>query len=234
MIGRIAIGLALALLPVAAQDVDQIVAKAIAARGGAERIKAIKTQRLTGRISIASDAPGAFTVEIRRPGAIREEFTAGGSKIARWTDGKAGWVRVGEGAPTEIPTLDVKSLSASADLDGPFVDYKERGTQIAYAGTADVEGHKAYKLIITPKDGPVRTAYIDAQTYFETKWESTINADGRELAVESFFRDYRDVDGVKCAYRIDSNTLGTPIKQKIVFERIEINPPIDNARFTNP
>ena len=52
--------------------------------------------------------------------------------------------------------------------------------------------------------------------------------------MESLFHDYRDVDGIKCAYRIDSNTLGTPIKQKIVFERIEINPPIADTRFTNP
>ena len=52
----------------------------------------------------------------------------------------------------------MKSLSASADIDGPFIDYKERGTQIAFAGVAEVEGHKAYKLIITPQgwSGPHR------------------------------------------------------------------------------
>ena len=42
MIRSLALLLAL-LLPAAAQEVDQIVARAIAARGGADRIKGIKT-----------------------------------------------------------------------------------------------------------------------------------------------------------------------------------------------
>lgn len=231
---RFCILVTVAVLPLSGQRVDEIVDRAVAARGGAAKIRAIKTQRLSGRISFASDSPNAFSVEIRRGGSIREEFVAAGAKLIRVSDGKTGWVRVGQDAPVPIQAADLKSLAGSADIDGLLIDYKEKGTQIAYAGIVEIEGQKNYKLVITPKDGPGRTDYIDTRTYFETKWEGTISANGKELQVESFFRDYRDVDGIKIAFHIDSNTLGTNINQKIVFDRIEINPQIDDERFTTP
>ena len=52
--------------------------------------------------------------------------------------------------------------------------------------------------------------------------------------MESFFHDYRKVDGVMFAFEIDSDTIGTPYKQKITFEKVEVNPALDDARFGKP
>jgi hypothetical protein len=72
------------------QSVDDVVAKALAARGGVKRIKAIQTQRLTGRISLTGGA-GPLEVEMKRPGMMREAVTLGGKSMIRTTDGKVGW-----------------------------------------------------------------------------------------------------------------------------------------------
>jgi hypothetical protein len=50
----------------------------------------------------------------------------------------------------------------------------------------------------------------------------------------SFFSDYREVNGVKYAFQIDSDSPGTELKQSVVAEKIEINPQIDEERFAKP
>jgi hypothetical protein len=75
-----------------AQSVDDVVAKAIVARGGIKRIKALNSQRLSGTISLAGGSAGPFVVEMKRPGLIRESVTLGGKSMIRTTDGDVGWV----------------------------------------------------------------------------------------------------------------------------------------------
>jgi hypothetical protein len=77
---------------VLAQSVDDLVSKAIAARGGVKRIKSINSQRLTGKISLRGGASGPFVVEMKRPGMMRETVTLGDKSMIRITDGVTGWV----------------------------------------------------------------------------------------------------------------------------------------------
>jgi hypothetical protein len=66
------------------------------------------------------------------------------------------------------------------------------------------------------------------------KWEETRVVEGKEMAWESFFSDYREVNGVKYAFQIDSDSPGTELKQSVVAEKIEINPQIDEEHFAKP
>jgi hypothetical protein len=87
--------LLIASFPAAAQTVDEIVSKALEARGGVERIKALQSQRLTGRISFGPGNEGPFQVEMKRPGKMRDQLTLSGKTWIRTTDGKSGWVMSG-------------------------------------------------------------------------------------------------------------------------------------------
>lgn len=219
---------------VGAQTVDEIVAKSLAARGGIEKIKAVQSERLTGRISFGPDAEGPFTVEIKRPGKIREEFTVGGVTRVRTSDGTSGWFVSGAEEARALSDDDLKNLAGSADLDGPLLDYEAKGNHVELVGKEPVEGKDAYKLLVTEKNGRVRYDYIDCASYLGVKWEGKLLANGKELDVESIFHDYRTVDGLMYAFAIDSDTVGTPYKQKLVFEKIEVNAVEDDSRFGKP
>ena len=138
--------------------------------------------------------------------------------------------------PASVPLSadDVRNMSGGADYDGPLMDYRAKGNKVEYAGKAMVEGREAYKLIVTMKDGQVRNDYVDCQTLLEIKWEGKLTFDGKQYGVESYFRDYRKVDGLMYAFHIDSETLGTPYKQKILFEKVEINPVVSEDQFGKP
>jgi hypothetical protein len=234
--GLIFIILCLASSLVPAQTVDEVIAKAIAARGGMEKLKAIQTQRLTGNITIGSHPPGPFMVEMKRGGKMRQEMTVGGQNATRVTDGTVGWKVSPDngGVPEPLSAGELKNMAGGADIDGPLVDYKAKGNQIELDGKEQVEGRDAYKLKITQKDGAVRYDYIDASSYLEVKWEGQIDAGTQKFMAESFFKDYRPVNGVMYHYQIESDTIGTPYRQKLVFDKIEVNVPLEDAVFGKP
>jgi outer membrane lipoprotein-sorting protein len=223
-------------LPATAQTADQVIAKALAARGGVEKIKAVQSERISGNISFGPGAEGPFTVEFKRPSKMRMEITIQGKTVFRTYDGKSGWkVNPFEGNsdPQPMSADDLKNIAAEADMDGPFVDYKAKGNQVELAEKENISGKDTYKLKLTLANGEVRYYYVAANSYLLTKWEGKrIDADGKEFGVESFFSDYHEAGGLMFAYLIESDTPGTERKQKIVIDKIEVNAPEDDARFT--
>ena len=219
-----------------AQTADDVIAKAIAARGGIDKLRAVQTQRLTGSLTIGTHPPGPFMVEMKRGGKMRQEMTIEGQRALRVTDGTAGWKTSLDqgGIPQPLSAGELKNMAGGADIDGPLVDYKAKGNQVELEGKEKVEGNDTYKLKITQKDGAVRYDYIDATSYLEVKWQGEIEAGPQKYVAESFFRDYRPVNGVMYHYQIDSDTIGTPYKQKLVFDKIEVNPALDDAVFEKP
>lgn len=215
-----------------AQSVDEVVAKAIKARGGIERIKHEQTQRLTGKISLPAGS-GPLLVEMKRPGMMREEVTLNGKSQIRTTNGQVGW-GVGTlrevAVPEQVGAQELHNLANSADFEGPLVDYKEKGNRIELAGKEKIEKRMAYKLVISMKDGENRIDFIDCKTYLELKWLGRVS----DNVFESYFRDYRRVKGLMYAFEIDSGMLGQPANQKIILDKVDVNPPIDDARFGKP
>jgi len=209
------------------QSVDEVVARAVLARGGIKKIKALNSQRLTGTISLAGGSSGPFVVEMKRPSMMRESVTLGSKSMIRTTNGDAGWV-VGSLrnvlVPQQVNAEELHNLAGSADFEGPLVDYKVKGNRIELAGKEKIGKRPAYKLVIYLKNGENRIDFIDCKTYLEVKWQGLINGD----LFESYFKDYRPVKGLMYAFEIDSG------KQKIVLQQVEVNPKLDAARFEKP
>jgi outer membrane lipoprotein-sorting protein len=230
----------LSIIPVIyinAQSVDKIISKSLAARGGIEKIKAVKSQRMTGQIEFSEGAASPLVVSFERPGKIREEIIVNGKQILQINNGKEGWVInpfSGSNTPHDMTDDEIKNTSASADIDGPLVDYKERGNQIEFSGIENINGKAAYKLLIKQNNGQTRYDYIDTSSYLEVKWEGNIFSNGNEIPQESFFSSYKDIDGLMYAFEIDSDSPGGTNKQKIIFDKVEVNPELDKAAFEQP
>ena len=228
------------LLPLtaAAQTPEYIVEKVLAARGGLDKIRAVQAERVSGHISFGADADGPFVVEFKRPRKMHMEFTLQGNTMVRVYDGKsAGWANnpfVGKNNPEPMPEEDLKNISEESDFDGPLVDYKAKGNQIELVGKDKAEGKEAYRLKLTTKNRDVRFYLLDSETFLLLKWESKRKFKDQELPVESFFRDYHDVGGLQFAFEIDSGASAEEISQKILIDKIELDPEISESRFIKP
>jgi len=221
-------------LPARAQTVDEMIAKVIAAQGGLEKIKAVETERLVGRIALGPDVEGPFMVELKRPNKMHMEIKIQEMTLSRTYDGKSGWLvnpLDGKVDPTPMSAEDLKSASEQADFDGPFVDYKAKGNQIELVGKEDVGGKSAHKLKVTFKNGDVHLYYVDANSFLKVKWESQRMVNGSPITVQSFFSDYRQVNGLMFPFRIQSESRGSPQKQEMVLASVEVNATVDDSHF---
>jgi len=226
----------------AAQTTEDILAKVYAARGGLDKIRAIQSERVTGRISFGEDAEGPFVVELKRPLKMHMELTVQDKTMVRVFDGKShGWANnpfADKNDPEAMNEGELQNISEESDFDGPLVDYKSKGNEIELAAKDKekdkVDDKNVWRLKLTTKGGEVRYYLFDAETFQLLKWEGKRKFNGQEFPVESYFHDYRDVDGIKFAFEIDSGTSSSDIKQKITIDKIELNPALEESRFAQP
>ena len=233
----------------AAQTVDELLAKNFAAKGGLEKIRAVQTMRLAGSMPVGPKQQADFVMEMKRPNQMRMDFTFGSNTVTQAFDGKIGWQLLppppapdrsavpatGRPQPQVMPAEALKDLEAQADMDGPLVDYQAKGHKVEYVGREKVEGTDTYVLKVTLKTGDVRRIYLDAEQYLEIRSEGKSRGpDGREVEIETLIGDYREVGGLMLPHSHESGLKGSPEKRKMTIQKIEINVPVDDARFKMP
>jgi hypothetical protein len=229
----------LSLIPAAAsaQTIDDILAKVTAARGGLDKLRAIHSERVSGKISFG-EVSGPFVVELERPLKMHMQLTIQNQTMVRVYDGQSqGWANnpfAGKTNPEPMGEDELKNISEESDFDGPLVDYKSKGNQLELVGKDKVNDKDAWRLKLTTRNGEVRFYLFDADSFHLLKWEGQRKYEGKELPVQSFFSDYRDVGGMKFAFGIDSGSSATEIAQKIRIEKIELNPELNEAEFAKP
>jgi outer membrane lipoprotein-sorting protein len=225
-------------LPVAAQTADEIVRKALDARGGINKIKAVQSERISGKVSFSRGFEGTVVLELKRPHKLHSEITVEGQKLLRVYDGKsAGWTVNPFEENKEVQAMsaeELKGMPDEADLDGPLVDYKAKGTQIELIGKEDLDGKPVYRLKLANKNGDVRSYLINASTFLTAKWEGIRKIGDRELPWECALSDYREIQGLKYPFKIDQGSPGTDFQQALTIEKIEIDAQIDESRFAKP
>lgn len=219
-----------------AASVDDVLAKHFEAQGGLEKLKSLKTMRVSGKMAVGPGMEAPFTMERARPNKQRLEFTFSGMTGIQASDGEKPWMVMpfmGKKDPEAIPAEDAQEM-LDDDFDGPLVDWKTKGHTVELLENESVEGAECFKLKVTKKNGKVETHWIDTETYLMLKSEAKRKVRGTEVEAESYFGDYKDVDGMLMAHTMEQGAKGTPQRQKMMFEKIEMNVAIDEARFKMP
>lgn len=219
------------------QSADELVNKNIQAKGGIDKIKAIKSVRITGKLSGGGGFTAAMGQENQRPTLVRETFSLQGMTAVTAYDGTTGWQIQpfgGHKDPELMGEDDLKDLLLDADFDGPLVDYKEKGNTVEFLGHDVVDGDDALRLKVTLKDGDIVYYYLDPDTYLEIRKEvqEFIRGSVRESVME--FGSYKAVAGVMYPYSISQGSKANPSQQTTTVEKIEVNVPIDPSDFAVP
>ncbi len=223
--------------PGAAATVDEIVGRYVAARGGIQKLRALRTLRQEGRVSAGAGREGLVTREIKRPGKIRFEFTVQGVTSVFASDGQRGWKvspLEGEMGPRPLPEEVLIDAREQADIDGPLVDWKSKGSQVELVGREAVDGRDAFKLKLTLKSGGVLIAYVDTESANLVRTDATRRVRGKQVRIETTFGDYRRTGGILFPHLVEVRAAGRPQVLRIVVEKVEVNPPLSDARFARP
>jgi hypothetical protein len=223
--------------PAFSQTADELIAKNIQARGGMEKMKAIKTMRMTGKF----EGGGGFTASVgqenERPDLVRETFTLQGMTAVQAYDGTTGWQIQpfgGKKDPELMGEDDMRDLLLDADFDGPLVDYKEKGSTVEYLGHDVVDGDDALRLKITLKNGDIIYDYLDPDTFIEIRKEiqQFIRGSVRDRVVG--LGSYKPVAGVMFPFSMSQGPKNNPDAQTNTVLKMEANVKIDPADFALP
>lgn len=206
---------------------DELVAKNLEARGGADKLRAVRSMHAAGKLRFG----GGMEAQVRSvtvvPDKARFEFSLQGLTAVNAWDGSEGWAIEpfqGRRDPQKTSRDDSKGLIRAADIAGPLLDWKAKGSKVEYLGTEDIDGTAAHKLRVTFKDGDNQVLFLDPDHFLEIRIEDHQFVRGQERVNTTELGEYAQVDGVFFAFE----------QGQMQVESIELNKPVDASTFTFP
>jgi hypothetical protein len=202
----------------------------------AELRKALQTRKADSEGAKVIQLP--FQMELKRPTLTRLEIPFQGQTALQIYDGNTGWKLrpfLGRHEVESFTPEELKLASDQQELDGPLINHAAKGTSVAMVGGEWVDGSPAYKLRLTFKNGDVRHLWIDAKTYLDVKMEGAPRrVDGKLRPVATYYRDYKSIEGLMIAHRIETVVDGMRGSQNVFVEKVALNPVLDLTRFAKP
>lgn len=220
-----------------AQTAEELLAKNLEAKGGIEKIKAIKSLRMRGRLQ-----QGGFVAQIgeeaKAPDLMRQSFTIQGMTEIEAYDGATGWkISPFEGRkdPELLGEDDLRPLIEEADFYGPLVDFRQKGNSIQYIGHATVDGDDVLRLKVTLKNGDIVYYDLDPDTFLEVRTETTHFIRGAVRETVTDLGSYKQVAGVYFPFSRETGPTQSPQdRARITMDSIEANVDIPDSEFRMP
>lgn len=151
----------------ARQDVDAVIARAVAAWGKVRTLRATFEQTVVNPIT-GSSMLSRGELQQRKPGRLAIRFTdpAGDRIIA---DGSHVWLFLPSTTPGQVLRMSTAQAGASnTDLIGQFLDAPRSRYDIRDAGTETVNGRRSRVLILTAKAGQ-SLPFIRAKVWIDNR-----------------------------------------------------------------
>ena len=206
-----------------------LIARAIQAKGGLSLLRSIRTVRVD---SIAAVSAQGSTTElpsittIRYPSSYRVEAQTPAGRLVQVFDAGSYWIEDSRGAQ-DAPASVAEQIRGVVQRDTvPLLLALADGKVTATArGAASLE-------VAIPGGKPV-TLWIDPATGLITRSRYRIATGGAEVSAEEVYSDYRDVNGLKVAFKTELRREGAPAVERTV-RTYEFNVPIDSKIFSKP
>jgi outer membrane lipoprotein-sorting protein len=217
---------------------DSVARSARLAQSGAGASIRSKRAIATDKAGAAQQVQLPFTLEYKRPNKSRLQIEFAGKTAVQVYDGTNGWkVRpfLNRNDVEPFTPEEAKSQAAQAEFEGPLVNYAANGTKVEFEKVEPVEGHDAYKLKLTTKNGHVQHIWIDAHSFLDVKVDGIPRRmDGKMRDVWVFQRDFRPVQGVMMPFVLETAVDGYPNTHKMTIEKVQLNPELADNRFGKP
>ena len=220
---------------------EQIVARNVAARGGLEAWRKVKTMVWIGHIeSERGPSPNmGFVLEQARPNRMRFQLIASNAHSVRVFDGAQGWkvrpVQGGRPGVQPYTSEELRFAQSAPGLDGPLIDAAAKASPVSLDGTEDIEGHKAYRLNVTRSSGERDQVWVDAGSFLEVRYDRPATlADGTTHTVTVYYLEYKKVENLNIPSLIVTRSAPGRHPDRMVVERIALNAPLDEGIFANP
>lgn len=236
---RLLAGALLLALPAAgvAQTADELVAKNLAARGGAAAFAALTAISFDGKLIFPGDFQLTYKEVRGSGGAVRVDAALQGLTLVQAWNGQSAW-RInpfqGRKDAERMSDDEARSLADTGSIRGPLLSAATEGSTVSYLGREDFDGTETYKLKVAQKDGDEFVYYLDPDSMLEVKMVETRRLRGALQVTEYEFGDYEKVGGVYFPMAIESGPQGSAQKQRTIIASGTANPEAPASLFAQP
>ena len=215
----------------------EILAAAVEAHGGFEKLQAVKNAVMEADIAANSQA-GPMQIDAKLyylfPDKFRQEMKMPQGEMAYTYDGSAAYAMTPMGVQP-IPPQMAASFKDSIFRETVWLltNLSQNDIPIQYAGTEDVQGKPASVLVIPQPSGEMLRLFISDETHYVVKYAYQETSQGVTANRETLMDDYRDVDGIKIAHRMVQNVEGQRFSE-IQVKSVTLNAELDASLFQEP
>lgn len=209
----------------AAASVDEVLSKYIEAIGGEDAVRAVTSRVVKasfeipdtgvgGTTEIYAKAPNKYLTIISGPGGLSTRSAFNGSEA--WSKEPTGELREVEGAELDGMKRDAYFYRE--------VDFKELYAGLSVRGKEKVKGRDVIVLEATLPEGGSDLFYFDAETALLLRGDITRDSQQGTLTSETYFEDYREVDGIRMPFtlRQSSSIINIVIRVREVRHNVQI------------
>jgi outer membrane lipoprotein-sorting protein len=218
-------------------DISGVVARNIAARGGAEAWRAVQSISMNGRMEAGKNSELRFHLEMKRPRKMRLELAFQQKTAIQVYDGQKGWKTRPYLNRNDVEPLTAEELQAAseqADLDGVLFNYAEKGFRLQSAGTEALDGTDTVKLKLLKNGQVVYQVWLDSKTGLEKKVSTTRRIRGTEKQIDTYYGQYKRVGSVLIPHELATSVSGMKGTHKMMIDTVLINPKLQDAIFSKP
>jgi len=219
------------------REVQRLIARNVAARGGADAWRSVSTLRTEGEMDIGQGMHVPYVIEQKRDGRMCLEFEFDNEIATQCVNGNTGWKRLpymGRSAPEAMSETELHEMAGLVNIDGLLFESEKRGYKVELIGKELVDGITTSKLEVTLPDGTQRWVYLDDVTSLEVKVEAIRKLRGQQRLVATTYSDWREFDGIRLPSRQFTSSEGDTETHFVTVSSVAVNRPIEDERFEMP
>lgn len=204
------------------------------AYGGDRDATALSSVRIVG--SLEQDGKHFdFFLRKKRPNSIRYRIDHADVSIIAGFDGIVGWLQNKQGSEVETRKLtrqELRALKKQSEFESPlFRHLEKRSYKIEITGRETVGDRNAFVFEVKEPGGARTRYYMDSLEPHILKHEQLDDAGA--VALTTYYRDYREVEGYPFAYNIET-LKGDNVVASVKIESIAANPGLLSFYFKMP
>ncbi len=222
-------GLAAEPLP----SVDAVISRYVKALGGKDALLRVSSRVAFGSISCPTFGNwGEYAEQCRRPDRL-----ARGYHMERYGlfqkvfDSRRGWIESPEYGVEELAGKRLAEVRREAQFDWPL-KLREIYPELRVNGRAAMFGQECFELVSDlPEGGQAKLYFSAGQGLLACVIAPETAREGSSRMVETWYEDYRPVDGVQLAHTV---RLASDEIILIVHRRFVPGHPVDESKFGKP
>jgi zinc protease len=219
-------------------DARALIARAVAAKGGRDLLRSIQTVRMESVTTVraggtSTDLPSITT--IRYPAAFRIEASTPAGRLVQVFSAGTYWIEDANGVHNAPDSL-AEQIRGTVQRDTVPLLLALADGRVTAKATDTVDGGQTVPALDVALPGAKSLMLIfDPATALLAKARYRVNGspDGGDVNVEEIYSDYRDVNGLKVAFKTELRRAGAPAVNRTV-RTFEFNVPLDSSLFSKP